>query len=41
MASLTSSSPNTATAGAWGGEFDTLADVDERRVFFAALDSFR
>ncbi|EEH44466.1 S-adenosylmethionine-dependent methyltransferase [Paracoccidioides brasiliensis Pb18] len=26
---------------AWGGDFDTLADPDERRVLFAALDSFR
>lgn len=25
----------------WEGEFDPLADPEERRVLFAALDSFR
>lgn len=25
----------------WAGDFDPLADPDERRVLFAALDSFR
>ena len=25
----------------WGGAGGTLADADERRVLFAALDSFR
>ena len=25
----------------WNGEYDTLADPEEKRVLFAALDSFR
>lgn len=25
----------------WDGEFDPFADPEERRVLFAALDSFR
>lgn len=27
--------------GEWSGEYDSLADAEERRVLFAALDSFR
>lgn len=27
--------------GEWEGDFDPLADPEERRVLFAALDSFR
>ena len=27
--------------GQWAGDFDPLADEAERRVLFAALDSFR
>ena len=26
---------------AWGGDFDPFADAEEKRVLFAALDSFR
>jgi hypothetical protein len=25
----------------WGGDFDPFADPEERRVLFAAFDSFR
>lgn len=25
----------------WGGDFDPFADPDERRVLFAAFDSYR
>jgi hypothetical protein len=25
----------------WAGDFDALSDPEERRVLFAALDSFR
>lgn len=28
-------------AETWEGEFDPLADPEERRVLFTALDSFR
>lgn len=27
--------------GEWNGDFDPFADSEERRVLFAALDSFR
>lgn len=27
--------------GAWAGDFDPFSDAEERRVLFAALDSFR
>ena len=27
--------------GSWGGDFDPFADPEERRVLFAAFDSFR
>jgi hypothetical protein len=30
-----------AEAGEWGGDFDPFSDQEEKRVLFAALDSFR
>lgn len=29
------------TSGEWSGEYDPLTDPEEKRVLFAALDSFR
>lgn len=33
--------PQTGEESGWGGDFDPFADPEERRVLFAAFDSFR
>ncbi|PGH28232.1 hypothetical protein AJ80_00123 [Polytolypa hystricis UAMH7299] len=41
MSSAEMEQPALETEEVWAGEFDPLADPEERRVLFAALDSFR
>lgn len=33
--------PQTGEESSWGGDFNPFADPEERRVLFAAFDSFR
>lgn len=33
--------PQTGEESGWGGDFDPFSDPEERRVLFAAFDSFR
>lgn len=42
MSSETHQNPQTGEEEAsWGGDFDPISDPEERRVLFAAFDSFR
>jgi hypothetical protein len=38
---FSSHTSETMTDSGWGGELNLLADVEERQVIFAVLDSFR
>ena len=41
MADLDHPGPQPEDAQSWQGDFDPFADEEERRVLFAAFDSFR
>jgi hypothetical protein len=42
MSSETHQNPQTGEEeSSWGGDFDPFSDPEERRVLFAAFDSFR
>jgi hypothetical protein len=38
---VTEATEETEEVRSWAGDFDPFADPDERRVLFAAFDSFR